>query len=356
MKTRWLLGVCLLGVLTGCSPRETQKKAEQPRPAETIGSIERLDPALDALVPADAKVEKVVGGFKWTEGPVWMPAGYLLFAEIPSNRIMKWTPGGAATTFLYPSGYQGAASYKGPESGSNGMTLDSDGRLTVAGHARRDVYRLESLEPGAKLTVLADRYHGKRLNSPNDLVYRSDGSLYFTDPPYGLPTQSDHDPLKELAFNGVYRLPGAARHPAGAPPDNRKLQLIIKDLTRPNGIAFSPDEKYLYIAVSDPDHMAWMRYDVQPDGAVAHGAVFCTASASQGVGTPDGIKVDREGNLYGAGPGGLWIISPQGKHIGTVKLPERVSNCNWGDADGRTLYITASTSVYRIRLEIPGLP
>ncbi len=235
------------------------------------------------------------------------------------------------------------------------MTLDTAGRLTVAGHARRDVFRLESLEPGARLTVLADRYQGKRLNSPNDLVYRSDGSLYFTDPPYGLPTQSDHDPLKELSFNGVFRLPGAASIAAGAPPENGKLQLLMKDLTRPNGIAFSPDEKYLYVAVSDPNNRVWMRYDVRPDGSVTNGEVFCRADSSQGVGSPDGIKVDQEGNLYGSGPGGLWIISPEGKHLGTVRLPEKAANCNWGGQDGKTLYITASTSVYRIRLKIPGV-
>ena len=327
-----------------------------PVKAQNQGTIERLDPGLDAIAPANAPLEKVTDGFKWTDGPVWIHAGYLLFAEIPSNRIMKWVPGAKeATLFLHPSGYQGSAPYGGPEPGSNGMTLDKDGRLTVAGHARRMIYRLESPSPHAELTVLAERYQGKRLNSPNDLVYRSDGSLYFTDPPYGLRTQSDKDPQKELSFNGVCRIPDAASHPAGAPPDDARLQLIIKDLTRPNGIAFSPDEKYLYIAVSDPDHMVWMRYDVKRDGSVANGMVFCKASSSQGVGSPDGIKVDQEGNLYGSGPGGLWIISPEGKHIGTIKLPERAANCAWGDADGKTLYITASSSVYRIQLKIPGV-
>jgi gluconolactonase len=327
-----------------------------PTQAQKNGSIERLDPGLDAIVPANAKLEKLADGFKWTEGPVWIHAGYLLFAEIPSNRIMKWTPGAkAATTFMHPSGYQGSARYGGPESGSNGMTLDNKGRLTVAGHARRMVYRLESLAPGAKLTVLAERYQGKRLSSPNDLVYRADGSLYITDPPYGLPTQSDKDPMKEIPFNGVYRIPGAASHPAGAPPDEAKLQLIIKDLTRPNGIAFSPDQKYLYIAVSDPEHKVWMRYDVHPDGSVSEGRVFFDATSSPGDGGPDGIKVDEKGNLYGSGPGGLWIFSPQGRHLGTIMLPERMANLAWGGPGGTTLYITASSGLYRIRLKIPGV-
>jgi gluconolactonase len=353
MKTRWIITLCVLGLITGCAKQEAPKK-EQPAKS-TIGSIVRLDPAVDAIIPQGAQVEKIASGYEWTEGPVWSHDGDLYFAAIHHNSIIKWTPGQGVSVFLHPSGYQGTKPYPGPEPGSNGMTLDKEGRLTVAGHARRDVYRLESFEPGAKLTVLCDRYQGKRLNSPNDLVYKSDGSLYFTDPPYGLPTQGDKDPLKELKFNGVYRLPDAASHKPGAPPDNRHLQLVIKDLTRPNGIAFSPDEKYLYIAVSDPQNMVWMRYDVLPNGLVANGKVFCKADPSEGPGGPDGIKVDEKGNLYGAGPGGIWIISPEGKHIGTIKLPERAANCAWGDADGKTLYITASTSVYRIKLSIPGV-
>jgi gluconolactonase len=327
-----------------------------PTQAKDQGTIERLDHGLDAIVSSNATLEKVTDGFKWTEGPIWIHAGYVLFAEIPSNRIMKWAPDRKqATTFLHPSGYQGSEPYGGPESGSNGMTLDSQGRLTVAGHARRMVYRLESLTKGAKLTVLAERYHGKRLNSPNDLVYRADGSLYFTDPPYGLRTQSDTDPQKELSFNGVYRIPDATAHPAGAPPDDAKLQLIIKDLTRPNGIAFSPDQKVLYIAVSDPAHKVWMAYDVNPDGTVKNGRVFFDATSAKGDGGPDGIKVDEKGNLYGAGPGGLWIFSPAGRHLGTIRVPERMANLAWGGADGKTLYITASSSLYRIRLKIPGV-
>jgi gluconolactonase len=354
MKTRSIVGLFAVLMAIGCSHAEKQGKPAQ-QPAETYGSVEKLDPALDAIASSNAEVERVATGFGWTEGPVWIHAGYLLFAAIHHNSIMKWAPGEGVTVFLSPSGYQGARPYPGPEPGSNGMTLDKMGRLTVAGHAHRDVFRLESLEPGTKLTVLVDHYRGKRLNSPNDLVYKSDGALYFTDPPYGLPTQGERDPLKELPFNGVFRLPRATSIPAGAHPANSKLQLLIKDLTRPNGIAFSPDEKYLYIAVSDHQNMVWMRYDVKPDGMVTNGAVFCRADRSEGPGGPDGIKVDEQGNLYGAGPGGLWIISPQGKHLGTVKLPERAANCAWGDTDGRTLYITATSSVYRIRLKIPGI-
>jgi gluconolactonase len=316
------------------------------------GSIERIDPALDAIVPADAKIEKLADGCRWTEGPVWIHAGYLLFADIPNNRVMKWTPPGALTVFMQPSGYTGI--FKGIEPGSNGMTLDPHGRLTVAGHAARNVWRLESLAPGGHKTILADRFEGKRLNSPNDLVYKSDGSLYFTDPPYGLETQADNDPKKELPFNGVFRIRNAVAHRPGAPPDPEDLQLLIKDLTRPNGIAFSPDEKYLYVAVSDPNHKVWMRYEVQTDGTLANGKVFYDATSSQEEGLPDGMKLDQKGNIYSAGPGGVWIISPEGKHLGTLKPGEKVANCAWGD-DGRTLYITASTSLYRVRLKIPGI-
>jgi gluconolactonase len=316
--------------------------------------VVKLDPSLDKLVAADAKVERVLTGFdRWTEGPVWTRDGSLLFAEIPANKIDHWKPGDKeATVFMHPSGYTGTAPW-GKEPGSNGMTLDVDGRITVAGHGRRNVWRMEKVDPKTQITVLADAYQGKKLNSPNDLVYKSDGSLYFTDPPYGLPTQSDTDPLKEQTVNGVYRIPGARRHKAGAPPDNDKLQLIIKDLGRPNGIAFSPDEKYLYIAESGLK--VWLRYKVQPDGSVTDGGTFLDAKTDSTPGVPDGMRVDKDGNIYSAGPGGVWVISPAGKHIGTIKVPEVVGNVAWGDKDGKTLYIVASTSVYKIRTKVAGI-
>ncbi len=317
-------------------------------------TVQKIDPALDQLVSPNATLERVATGFdKWTEGPVWTREGSLLFAEIPANNIVEWKPGHKAEVFIHPSGYDASTPYKGPEPGSNGMTLDSTGRLTVAGHARRNVWRLESLDPHAQITVLADSYRGKKLNSPNDLVYKSDGSLYFTDPPYGLETQSDDDPKKELQVNGVYRIPQARQQKPGSEPDREKLRLVIKDLARPNGIAFSPDEKFLYIAESG--RKVWMRYPVRPDGSVGAGSLFLNASQEKRDGGPDGIRVDKKGNLYGSGPGGVWIISPEGKHLGTILVPERVSNVAWGESDGKTLYITASTSVYRIRLKAAGV-
>ncbi len=316
------------------------------------GSIERLAPELDELIAPNTPIERVATeqDFTWTEGPVWIHAGYLLFAEIPGNSIRKWTPGGGVSIFLQPSGYVGSEPYKGKEPGSNGMTLDSRGRLTVAGHARRNVWRLETMDPHGLSTVLADSYQGKRLNSPNDLVYKKDGSLYFTDPPYGLETQSDQDPKKELRFNGVYRVRHALQHKAGAPPDHAALELLVRDLPRPNGIAFSPDEKYLYVNNSEPKKL-WMRYALEANGSLGAGTVFYDATSDTAPGAPDGMKVDQRGNVYSAGPGGVWIFSPEGKHLGTIRMPERTGNLNWGDADGKTLYITASTSVYRVRNE-----
>jgi gluconolactonase len=314
--------------------------------------VDRLDASADRIVPANAQLEKVADGFKWVEGPIWIKDS-LFFAEIPSNSIRKWTPGAGVSVFLQPSGYRGSAPYGGPEPGSNGMTLDVRGRLTVAGHAQRDVYRFESLDPKGPITVLADSYQGKKLNSPNDLVYKSDGSLYFTDPPYGFRTQSDTDPDKQLKVNGVYRLAHALEQKPGAAP--AALQLLVSDLTRPNGIAFSPDEKYLYVNNSEPKKI-WMRYRVQADGTVGEPKLLYDATADLRPGSPDGMKVDREGNIYSAGPGGVWILSPEGKPLATIVIPEKVSNVAWAGLDRQMLYITASSSIYRVHLNIPGAP
>ncbi len=332
--------------------------AEGSAPADEIQStpikVDRLDPAVDQIVPADAKLERLATGFTWTEGPVWT-MGALYFAEIPSDSIRKWTPGAGVSIFLQPSGYLGPLPYGGPESGSNGMTLDAQGRLTVAGHAQRDVYRFETLNPKSQITILADSYQGKKLNSPNDLVYKSDGSLYFTDPPYGLRTQQDTDPEKQLKVNGVYRLANALAHKPGAKPDHAALQLLVSDLPRPNGIAFSPDEKYLYVSNSEPKKF-WMRYTVKPDGTLTDGKVFYDASSDKRPGAPDGMKIDEHGNLYSAGPGGIWIFSPEGKPLGIILFQEKTANVAWGGADRKTLYVTASSGVYRIRLNVAGAP
>ena len=316
--------------------------------------VDRLDPSADNIIPHDVKLERIATGFTWTEGPVWADDG-LFFADIPANSIHKWTPGAGVSTFLQPSGYKEPAPYGGPEPGSNGMTLDAHGRLTVAGHGQRNVYRLESLTPGAQQTILADSYQGKRFNSPNDLVYKSDGSLYFTDPPYGLPTQKDNDPRKQLQVNGVYRIPHALEQKPGAKPSSTGLQLLVSDLPRPNGIAFSPDEKYLYVDNSEPKKI-WMRYRVQPDGTLSDGKLLYDATSDPRPGAPDGMKIDRLGNIYSAGPGGVWIFSPEGKPLATLLIPEKVSNVAWAGPDRKMLYITASSSVYRVHLKVAGAP
>jgi len=315
---------------------------------------DRLDPAFDQIIPKNALLERVADGFKWVEGPVWVNHS-LFFAEIPSNSIRRWTATGGVQIFLQPSGYKGAAPYGGPEPGSNGMTLDVRGRLTVAGHAQRDVYRFESLDPKGPFTILADSYQGKKLNSPNDLVYKSDGSLYFTDPPYGLRTQHDDDPEKQLKVNGVYRIPHALDQKPGSAPARGELQLLISDLTRPNGIAFSPDEKYLYVDNSEPKKI-WMRYRVRPDGSLTAPKLLYDATSDTRPGAPDGMKVDEKGNIYSAGPGGVWVFSPEGKALGTILFSERVANLAWAGQDRKTLFITASSSIYRLRVNIAGAP
>ncbi len=360
LSSHWLLVLLALALpcalALGC-----KKAAPPPQPAENPAAIvstplkfERLDPAADKIIPAGAQLERVATGFTWTEGPIWA-GDALYFAEITSNSIRSWTPGQGVSIFLQPSGYKGSAPYGGPESGSNGMTLDANGRLTVAGHAQRDVYRFESLSPTAQITILADSYQGKRLNSPNDLVYRSDGSLYFTDPPYGLRTQHDNDPEKQLKVNGVYRLPHALDQAPGAPPDRVHLQLLISNLPRPNGIAFSPGEKYLYVDNSEPKKQ-WWRYTVRPNGSLADPKLLYDATSDPRTGGPDGMKVDVEGNIYGAGPGGVWIFSPEGKPLATLDIPTRVANMNWAGPDRKTLYITASGNIYRVQLLISGEP
>jgi gluconolactonase len=316
--------------------------------------VDRLDPAIDQIVPKGAVLERLADGFTWVEGPVWLDNA-LYFAEIPSNTIRKWTPEAGASIFIKPSGYKGSEPYGGPESGSNGMTLDVRSRLTVAGHAQRDVYRLEALDPKGPFTILADSYQGKKLNSPNDLVYKSDGSLYFTDPPYGLRTQKDDDPEKQLKVNGVYRIPHALEQKPGAEPARGELQLLVSDLTRPNGIAFSPDEKYLYVNNSEPKKI-WMRYRVQPDGTVTEPKLLYDATSDPRPGAPDGMKVDQQGNIYSTGPGGVWIFTPEGKPLGTILISEKAANVTWAGPDRKTLYVTASSSVYRVHLNIAGAP
>jgi len=312
---------------------------------DTPAQVIRKDPALDEIVPRDAKIEKLAGGFLFTEGPIWVPRtedtdGYLLFSDPNNNLIYRWTQDGQLSIFMTKSGYRGVDIGEYGQPGSNGLTLDKQGRLTINQHGNRRVVRMEK---NGQLTVLADRYEGKRLNSPNDLVYKSDGALYFTDPPFGLPKFFD-DPRKELPYSGVFRVS----------PDGKIVQLLTNELSGPNGLAFSPDEKYFYVDNWDEKKKIIMRYEVNPDGTLSNGKVFFDMTSAEGKDALDGMKIDQKGNLYVSGPSGLWIISPEGKHLGTIVGPEHPHNFAWGDDDGKTLYLCAKTGLYRIRLNIPG--
>ena len=298
----------------------------------------RKDRALDDIVPAGVRVEKVADGFQFTEGPVWSKEGALLFSDPNTNVIYRYDANaGSIGVYKARSGYDGADIGRLHQPGSNGLTFDPQGRLTICEHGNRRVTRVE---PDGKLTVLADRYEGKRLNSPNDLVYRSDGTLYFTDPPFGLP-KAHEDPAREVPYTGVYCLKDGV------------LRLVGNDLTGPNGIAFSPDEKTLYVSDWDTSKKIIMAYSVRPDGSLTKGRVFFDMTGAPGKEALDGLKVDRKGNVYSSGPGGVWIIAPNGRHLGTLHTPELPANMAWGD-DGKTLYLAARSSLYRVKLNVPG--
>lgn len=307
-----------------------------------VPTIERLDPMLDQLIAPDAKIETLAAGFEWSEGPVWRRNGqYLLFSDVPKNTIYRWDQRGGLTVFLRPSGYTGPTP-PGRELGSNGLTQDLHDSLVMADHGNRQIARVS--ESKFTKTVLADRFEGKRLNSPNDVVFRSNGDFFFTDPPYGLAKLND-DPQKELKHNGVYRVT-----PAG------KITLLTKELTFPNGIALSPDQKTLYVANSDNSRPIWMAYDLAADGSISRGRVLFDATplVRQGrKGLPDGMRVDGRGNLFASGPGGILIITPQGRHIGTIMTGQPTANCAFGD-DGSTLYMTANDRLMRVRLKTKG--
>ena len=274
-----------------------------------LGEIIRDDPRVDELIPRGAEIEVLASGFEWTEGPVWVrDGGYLLFSDIPRNSVMKWTEGVGASLYLKPSGYTGVAEYA-PEPGSNGLLLDPEGRLVFCEHGDR---RVSVMLAGGGKKTLVDSFKDKRLNSPNDAVFNSSGDLYFTDPPYGLPNRWD-DPRRELDFCGVYRL-----------SKQGKLTLLTKEMTRPNGIAFSPDEKTLYVAQSDPERAIWMAFPVTGSGKLGKGRVFydSTELVDKLPGLPDGMTVDASGNLFATGPGGVHIFAPDGAHLGRISTGE----------------------------------
>jgi gluconolactonase len=330
--------------------------------------VDRKDPALDSIVPASAKLEKLVDGFAFTEGPVWVDGevgrvaprarssesqvgahgvtrptdaddGYLLFSDPNNNTIYRMTPDGEVSVYLTKSGYAGENIGEYRQPGSNGLTTDEQGRLTICQHGNRRVVRIEK---NGLTTVLADRYNSKRLNSPNDLVYRSDGALFFTDPPFGLPKFAD-DPGREQPHFGVYSV------------KDGKVQLVSTDFDGPNGLALSPDEKFLYVGTWNTKTTIVNRYAVNADATLGKAELFYDLTTPGAEDAIDGIKVDRAGNVFVSGPGGLWIFSPGGKHLGTLRGPEHPHNMAWGGTDRQTLYLTAQTGIYRIRLNNPGV-
>lgn len=338
-----LLGLALLAaVFPPCFAKHwsplrfaTVKAWEKPA-ARTLGTIERRDPRLEALLGREAALEVVASGFSWLEGPVWdRSSGSLLFSDIPTNTVFRWKEGEGVSRFLKPSGYSGSAPFLGREPGSNGLVLDSAGRLVLCQHGDR---RLARREADGTLVPVAERYEGRRLNSPNDLVYRKGGELYFTDPPFGLPRHFE-DEGRELTFSGVFRVR----------PDGRVV-LATDALRAPNGLAFSPDERTLYVSNADPAHAVWMAFDVREDGSLARGRVFADATAwvKHGPGLPDGLKADREGNLFATGPGGIYVFTPEAELLGVVRTGVATANLAWGE-DGSVLYVTADKQVARLR-------
>lgn len=322
---------------------------QQPRiaaAAPTVGHIERLDPRLDDLIPTNTTIDVIAMGFAWSEGPVWvktnaggLPAGSLLFSDIPRNRIHSWHPQAGLAVFMEPSGFTGIAN-GGKEPGSNGLGIDKHGRLICCEHGDR---RLSVLIPTGGKRTLADAWQGKRFNSPNDLAIHSSGSIYFTDPPYGLPG-GFADPHREIDCCGVYRLKSTG-----------EVELLCRTMTRPNGIAFSPDEKKLYVAQSDPREPIWKVFDLQPDGSLHAEKTFFDAShlTENRIGNPDGLTVDTAGNLFATGPGGVLVIAPDGTHLGTLVTQQKTANCCFGE-DGKTLFITAHSLLCRVRLTTTG--
>jgi gluconolactonase len=339
----------MLGIALATIGRLSPQCDAQPahNPPRTMGIIERLDPALDKLVPKDAEMEIIGEGFQWSEGPVWIRHGnFLLFSDVLTNTVHRWDAKSGCTKYLSPSGYTGRAP-RGAEMGSNGLNVDLQGRLLLCQHGDRRVARLDAPweNPQPRFVTLADRYDGKRFNSPNDLVVHSSGAIYFTDPPYGLEQQMD-DPAKELPFQGIYRI-----------GTDGKVTLLNKEMERPNGIGFSPDEKTLYVANSHGPRLVWMAFPVDQDGTLGHGRVFFDGmplARKWNRGSADGMAIDENGNVWATAPGGVAVLSPEGKHLGSLITTQRTANCKFGE-NGSTLFIAADDYLLRIRLTTKGV-
>ncbi len=331
---------CNSGGADASISKDTMEKSQAPNLSyKATGSIEILDPSVLSILDSSAKPEILAEGFAWSEGPLWIEkGGYLLFSDIPPNKIMRWDEKNGLSTYLHPSGYTGTVP-RGGEPGSNGLILDNEGRLVMCQHGDRRMARMDAPldQPAPKFITLADKFDGNRFNSPNDAVYHSNGDLYFTDPPYGLVKNMD-DSSKELNFQGVYRL-----------KKDGKVELLTKEISRPNGIALSQDEKKLYIANSDRNRI-WMVYDLKPDGGISNGKILYDATDDKDRGSPDGMKVHSSGNIFSSGPGGVIVLSPEGKLLAKIRVGDVCSNCAF-DKDEKYLYITANHWLVRLKLK-----
>ncbi len=335
------LVVALLAATAACAPAvDTAATKTYP----SVGRIAVYDDALRAIMAPDTRVERIAEGFAWSEGPLWMrDGGYLLFNDVPGNTMYRWSPRDGLSVFLKPSGYGGTDLDGLREAGANGLESEPEGTVLLADSGSRLIARLD---PATKhKTTLAAAYQGKRLNSPNDVVRHGNGSVYFTDPPYGL-KGIDESPLKEQPANGVYRL-----------DRDGSVHLIEDGLRFPNGVALSPDQRTLYVANSDEKHPVWMAYRLDDRGNVLDRRVLADASdlvAAGASGAPDGLCVSSDGHLFASAPGGLLVMDADGKRLGLIETGSRVSNCAFGD-DGRTLYLTSHAFVARVRVLVTGL-
>ena len=342
-----ILSSVLLLIIISCKSdvikqQKPVEKIQSPFTYQTIGHIERIDPALNKIIPPNAKIELLGKGMVWSEGPLWLPKQQMLIcSDVKENRIYKWTEKEGLVPFLEPSGFTGQLT-DSRERGSNGLTLNPHGKLVMCHHGDRRVaeYTGDFKNPKPSFKTIVGDYKGKKFNSPNDLIYDRNGNLFFTDPPFGLSEAMMDDPKKELPFQGIYKY-----------TSDGELHLLSKEMSRPNGLALSPDETTLYVANTDPNQAVWMAFPITADGMLGTGKVLHDATHLIGkeVGFPDGIKVDQNGNIFTAGPGGLWIFDPNGKVLGKIKPGEWVSNCNF-DETGKVLFITADDNLLRVKL------